>query len=49
MGFIKRADLVFVSSLGDKFISDFDFRFQQIPVEVVAVNLQKLSKYFSFL
>ena len=41
--------LVLVSTLSDEFVSNFDFRFQQIPIEVVAVHLQKLGHNFTFL
>ncbi len=41
--------LVFVPSLGDKFVSNFNFWFQQVSVEIVTVNLKELGHSFALL
>ena len=42
-------NLIFGSSLSDEFVPDFDFGFQQIPIEVVAVEVQQFANNFTFL
>ncbi len=41
--------LVFVPSLGDKFVSNFNFWFQQVSIEIITVNLKELGHSFALL
>ncbi len=42
-------DLVFVSTLCHKLIANLDLRFQQIPVEIVRVEIEQLCDFLTLL